>query len=454
MLNWLIGERISDKGRLSSAGLGAVFLGAAVTVAASVQAQQVPGLIVSVPTENESGTQSVPSTGRTSPTQRGTSTASTAPTRRPSTTARPQQKTNARRIQKPRRRAVSSSSRRKHSVAILVNDEPITHHEINQRARLLSMNGGQTAQRAKANFKALIKRKSTSNRLRAILEETIQENRGRPRDEILAIFERRKQAFAKSLQRRAVSSARRAAIPAQRTRARNELIEERLKLQEAKRLNVVASDAQIESTIANVAKRNKISSKRFLANIARSGVDPATFKERLKAQISWAGVVRRKFGRQISVNMADVDRYAKSLGSADGVTLRLQKITLGLPQALGQAALASRLRDAELLRQKFSGCQSTAVLARSVTGAKFQDLGRVKAGSVSEPTRSLLIQAKDGEMLPPQTRREGVVLYAVCGRNAGAAKDKARSELQQREFQIMGQRHLADLKRDAHIEYR
>ena len=34
------------------------------------------------------------------------------------------------------------------------------------------------------------------------------------------------------------------------------------------------------------------------------------------------------------------------------------------------------------------------------------------------------------------------------------ARSQARSALQQREFEIMGRRHLADLKRDAHIEYR
>jgi peptidyl-prolyl cis-trans isomerase SurA len=429
------------------------------------QAQQIPGLIVSIPSEEQAPTGQVPPTslppgarpgvfGAPRP-QTGGATASAAPVQKP---AAKSGSTNSRSAvkQKPRqpRRVASPPKMRKHVVAILVNDEPITHHEIDQRARLLAMNNGNLGNKVRANFQALIKRKSTSNRLREILKETIDANPGRSRDQILAIFEKRKKDYAKALQQQAIASARASAIPAQRNRARNELIEERLKLQEAKRLNVLASRDQVEQTIESVAQRNKITATAFLNNFARSGVNPTTFKERIKAQISWAGVVRRVFGRQIALSMADVDRYAQNFGDSDDIVLKLQKITLQLPSTLGQGGVAARLREAELARGKFNGCNSTAAVARNLPNATFQDLGSIKTDKIAEPTRSLLAQAKDGEMLPPITKTEGVVLYAVCGRNAAVAKEKARDELQQREFEIMSRRHLADLKRDAHIEYR
>jgi peptidyl-prolyl cis-trans isomerase SurA len=81
-----------------------------------------------------------------------------------------------------------------------------------------------------------------------------------------------------------------------------------------------------------------------------------------------------------------------------------------------------------------------------------------KPSSVPEPTRSLLLEAKDGQMVPPNMASQGVELYAVCGRKVTRGDDKVREqvaqELQQKEFEVLAQRHLRDLRQDAHIEYR
>ena len=59
---------------------------------------------------------------------------------------------------------------------------------------------------------------------------------------------------------------------------------------------------------------------------------------------------------------------------------------------------------------------------------------------------------------PPATTPAGIELYAVCGRRGIKADDtqreKALQELQVKEFQIFSQRHLRDVRQDAHIELR
>jgi peptidyl-prolyl cis-trans isomerase SurA len=81
-----------------------------------------------------------------------------------------------------------------------------------------------------------------------------------------------------------------------------------------------------------------------------------------------------------------------------------------------------------------------------------------KPASISEPTRTLLLNAKDGEMVPPTMGAGGLELYAVCGRKVVKADEQKRTqaqqELQQKEFEILAKRHLRDIRHDAHIEYR
>jgi peptidyl-prolyl cis-trans isomerase SurA len=70
--------------------------------------------------------------------------------------------------------------------------------------------------------------------------------------------------------------------------------------------------------------------------------------------------------------------------------------------------------------------------------------------------RSMLLSAKDNEALPPVTTASGVDLYAVCGRRAvdDSKQAQARQVLQNRELEILAQRHLRNLRQEANIEYK
>jgi peptidyl-prolyl cis-trans isomerase SurA len=140
------------------------------------------------------------------------------------------------------------------------------------------------------------------------------------------------------------------------------------------------------------------------------------------------------------------------------VELQVQKITLLLPGKMDQTSMARRYAEADGLRNRFGGCKTMASLANDISDARFQDMNFIRTSSIGEPTRSMLLSAKDGDILPPATAATGVEIYAVCGRRPIKADEKAREraqeELAQKEFEIVAKRHLRDLRQDAHIEYR
>lgn len=346
------------------------------------------------------------------------------------------------------------------SIVVLVNDEPITGYEVAQRQRLMGMGNANIGERAQANFKALIQAKSTNDRLKAILEKTIKENPGKSRDEIIAIFERRKQDFAKGLQQQAVDSARQSVMPGLRKEALEELIDERLKLQEAKRLNVVVGDEEVDRIMRSIAEKNKMTDAEFSAHLKKMGADATVMRSRFKANMSWQEVIRRRFGTQIAVSEREVDRFVeKSPGEGgEGVELQVQRIVLPIPGGMDQKRLAQRMADAESLVQRGGGCAQMSANAATVAGARFESLGARTPGTIPEPTRSLLLNARDGELLPPTVAGEGVEVWAVCSRKTVAAdlerRQNVQAELRQKEFEVLAKKHLKDLRQDAAIEYR
>lgn len=423
------------------------------------QGIQVPGLIVSVPPS-----QMPPSAPAASAPTTVAPTPATPPEARAAPKPRPKSKPRAT-ARKPAKgtksaalaTAATASEKRNQAIVLLVNDDPITGYEIEQRALLMSANAN-VGDQAKAIFQNLIKQPSVNDRLKAILQQTIQQNQGKSREQIIAAFERRKQEFGKQLQLQAVNSARAGAVGKMRKKAEEELVEERLKLQAARKLNAIASEAQVNGLIKNMAERNKSTPEAMAASFKRMGIDIETMRQRYRATLSWHGVVRRKFGAFVNVTQGQIDNYISKIDADDEVELTLQRIVTPLPAKLAQKDMVRRLAAADELRQRFNGCAGMSELAKSLSGARFESLGTRNAKTLSEPTRSLAIAAKDGEMLPPNVAASGIELIAVCARKVTVATDKKRNqaeaELSQREYEVLARRYLSDLKRDAHIERR
>lgn len=428
-------------------------LGGSGAVAQSGGTVSMPGLVISVP-------------DRATPPQAPPPQATPAPTPAPSARPRSKAKPRAKAKSQPKatrqasRAPTSDAKQRGQGIVLLVNDEPITAYEIDQRAALmgLSANIGPKAQEA---FKRIAQNPSTNARLKAILEETIRANQGKSRQQIIAAFEARKKAFVIQIQKQALSTARAGVLPGLRAKATEELIEEKLKLQEGKRLSIVITKDEVDKLFKGIADRNKLSLDKFIGQLRSQGIDPETMKARMKAGMVWRDVLRKRFGHQVSVTGREVDRLIESSGAAtgeDSVELQLQKITLSIPGRIDQRAMARRLAEAEGLRRKFGGCKTIPALAQGLKDAKYENLGGRAASTIPEPTRSLLLNAKDGEMVPPSLGAAGVELYAVCGRKIVKVDDqkrlKAQEELTMREFELLSRRHLRDLRTDALIERR
>jgi peptidyl-prolyl cis-trans isomerase SurA len=344
------------------------------------------------------------------------------------------------------------------NIAVLVNGEPITNYEIDQRAALLGLQSD-IGSRAMESMKKLATSEGVNSRWKQIVEDTIQANQGKTREQIIAIVQEKQKAFTMGLQKQAVEGARASVLPGLRNKAKEELIEEQIKLQEAKKIGASADEAMIDTIVKDIAGRNKLTPQQFAEHFGKQGVDISTFKAKFRAQQAWAEAVRRKFGHLVNPNNRDIDKLMQTTGAGeDLVELQLQRIVVPIPAKLDQRVMAQRMVDAEQLHQQFAGCKTAAGLAGKLEGARFENMGTRKANNFTEPTRTLLLNAKDEEMIPPSVTTTGIELIAVCGRKVIKATEEQRNEkasvIRQEEFERISKKHLRDVKADAVIEHR
>src|SRR5262245_36715718 len=129
------------------------------------------------------------------------------------------------------------------AIVLLVNDEPITAYEIQQRANFLALQvgGGMTPElkaKAEARWAQLIKDPKLNERLQAVMRE----RKVASQEQAQAV----QKEFVMKLQRDMLDQLQResraAIMPKLRKEAQEELIDERLKLQEAKRGGIEITD--------------------------------------------------------------------------------------------------------------------------------------------------------------------------------------------------------------------
>jgi peptidyl-prolyl cis-trans isomerase SurA len=135
--------------------------------------------------------------------------------------------------------------------------------------------------------------------------------------------------------------------------------------------------------------------------------------------------------------------------------LQLRQIKYALPTGADQRVIAGQLAAAESMRARFKSC---ADLANGVQGANVTTLQDYKTASLAQPARLLVTNAKVGQMTPPTITQAAVELYAVCGKRSPTgdsnAREQAQRQLMSQEMGLRAERLLRDVRAEAFIEYR
>jgi len=248
--------------------------------------------------------------------------------------------------------------------------------------------------------------------------------------------------------------------PALKKQATDMLIEERLQIQQAKKLGLTPDESTVNNVLMGMAKRNNMSPEGLAAALGQMGVNIKTLRDRVRAQVAWQEVVRRKFRHDVVIGDADVDK-ALSGGKGEAeekTTLQLRQVKYQIPSNADQSVIAKQLAEMETVRAKLQSCGKVSSLTQGMKGLTVKTLQDQLASSLSQPTRLLVMNAKVGQMTPPTLSGSAVEAYAVCGKRAVKGDPEKRqqteSKLMEQELGIRAEGLLRDMRQEAFIEYR
>ncbi|MEM1352581.1 MAG: peptidylprolyl isomerase [Pseudomonadota bacterium] len=194
--------------------------------------------------------------------------------------------------------------------------------------------------------------------------------------------------------------------------AREQLIEDRLKLDAASADGFVLEDDQIEAGMEEFAGRANLSLDEFLDGLAQSGVDRETYREFVRAGLTWREYLNARFANRVTVSEDDLDRAMLTISGTPGVRVLLSEIIIPAPPQLAQEALDQANRITE-----FTTEAQFAEAAREISAAPTAaDGGRMDWMAITdlpEALRGVVISLAPGEVSDPLPLEGAIALFQL-----------------------------------------
>lgn len=256
------------------------------------------------------------------------------------------------------------------AIEVLVNDEPISSFDINQRLRLvIAISGGVRTQ-----------------------EEFLQ-----VREQVI-----------------------------------QSMVDEKLQLQEAAEVELEISDDQLEQFFARRAQGAGQEPEQFAQALVSIGSSKETMKKQMEAEIAWSQLVQGRLGAFVSVSDEEVEAFIQRIYDNRGkFEYRIGEIVL-LSQSREQSA-AVAANAAQLVEQIRGGAQFSQIaqqLSASSTAAVGGDLGWITIDDLDPDYGGQVQTASVGDVLDPIETPGGYIIISVTDRRRVLTVDPLDTQIQ------------------------
>ena len=196
-------------------------------------------------------------------------------------------------------------------------------------------------------------------------------------------------------------------------RARDSLIEDRLKMAAADRASIKLSAAQVTKAMEDFAGNANLDLDQLLATLAQSGVDAQTYRDFIKVGVTWRELVRARFAARSAPSEAEIDRALAAAGARGGVKVLLTEIVL-------PAGSAEELNRARQTAERLGRITSTADFseqARQLSVAQSRvNGGRLEWANLSDlpdGLRPIISGLRPGQITKPLEVTNAIVLFQL-----------------------------------------
>ena len=247
-----------------------------------------------------------------------------------------------------------------------------------------------------------------------------------------------------------------------RSKALDELIDEKVQMQAAEKASVNVPEAEVDAAFENIAKRVKLSPSQLKQALGEQGVSVETLRDRLRAQVAFNRLIRTRFRKVLDVSEPEL--VAALLDDADTERAvetpeyNLKRVTVALPENPSQRRLRQAEARAADIRGRVTSCKESLEAVRGTPDVVIRPFGRRTAAELPPDAREAVADVALGRLSEPIQTPRGLVMFAVCDKrmiqSTNAAMKALEPEMRSERGREFSMQYVRKLRRDAVIERR
>lgn len=203
--------------------------------------------------------------------------------------------------------------------------------------------------------------------------------------------------------------------------AREQLIEDRLKLQAADAMGLQLTKEGIESGMSDFAQRGNLKIEDLLKGLADEGIEASTLQDFVISGLVWRGVVQNRFLSKVNVSEAEIDRALDINSGQGGIRVLLSEIIVPItPQTTDQVTTL-----VNKLSQIRSGSEFEKAAKKYSASPTAVDGGALKWLSITDlpaPLRPVVMSLSTGEVSDPLPLQGAIGLFRLRGMEETTAR--------------------------------
>lgn len=236
--------------------------------------------------------------------------------------------------------------------------------------------------------------------------------------------------------------------------ALQELIDDQVKLIEARRIGYRVTDEGVDQEFMRLARSNRQTESEFNETLRRSGIEPSALRNKMRASTAWQVLLRDQARRGTQVTNEEIEKALaeRRKTQKEIVDYELQNVifVVGSGQSPGE-----RERAANAARGRFTGCDAGMESFRELKDVAVRAPTVRSTEGMPEPLIKLLEKTPVGRMTPPFRTEQGIEMVAVCGKKSRDGTSSLRgdvaAELAEKKIMANSQGYLAELRKRVDI---
>lgn len=194
--------------------------------------------------------------------------------------------------------------------------------------------------------------------------------------------------------------------------AEKALIEDRLRMQTARRLGVTVSPEALDAGLSEFAGRANLDTFAFTQALGQAGVEAQTFRDFVEAGVAWRDVIRQEILPSVQVRDAEVDQALKREIETPIINRVLfSEIIIPAPEGREEAVMAQARQVAASVTTEAEFASAARRLSATATAPNGGRLDWMEVDNLPPSLRPILLGLRPGQITQPLSIPGAVVLF-------------------------------------------